>query len=154
MPESMMPLEFTQNKHDMKWTKRTCKSFLLGDREILSMTMVQETEKWWRVWLVSKGLQLPVLMSHAEYEPWKWVKDAASEAEHMSLSEVVIDKWLVVDRLRCISSYGPSCCTPISGGENVSLADGSSTPISGTRTVRPTMNFSSVLHVPCESTLC
>lgn len=32
MPESMMPLEFTQNKHDMKWTKRTCKSFLLGDR--------------------------------------------------------------------------------------------------------------------------
>lgn len=116
--------------------------------------MVQETKKWWRLRLVSKGLQLPVLMSHAEYEPWKWVKDAASEAEHMSLSEHVIHKWLVVDRLRCISSYGPSCSTPTSGGENVKLADGSSKPISGTGTVHPTMNFSSALHVPSECTLC
>ena len=104
---------------------------------------------------VAREQGLTATCSHeSEYEPRKWVKDAASEAEHMSLSEVVIDKWLVVDRLRCISSYGPSCCTPISGGENVSLADGSSKPISGTGTVRPTINFSSVLHVPRESTLC
>jgi hypothetical protein len=32
MTQSMIPLEFTQNKHDMKWMKRACKTFLLEDR--------------------------------------------------------------------------------------------------------------------------